>query len=352
MLRIVLYAISRPRCSIPRVYRGSPRCLSNTVSVRVRPLRYAVPWKVGVLLGFGVMGGVSLTAIKYFKWDRTSNCQSQVTSDPVLNVMAAEKTVYQFGMIQRLHLAARFVYLCIIFTPAVTLYLLSQLFGSSSLAKSSWNWILFTLESAGPAFIKLGQWASTRRDLFPDDFCATLSALHLNCHPHSWAETEQLMEANFGPNWQDTLDIEDHTPIGCGCVAQVYRGRLYHHGDEAVEPAGGSVSISSGNRMIRALEADEMVSSVGESTTQGGDITVDDVRGQPVAVKVLHPNIEEKMEQDIFLMKYIASWIDFVFPAVYWVALTECVDEFSIIMEKQVSLLLPFLPGSGSPLGT
>ena len=341
MLRTVLCAISRPRCSLPSVYRKSPRCLSNTVSVRVGPWRYAVPWKVGVLLGFGVMGGVSLTAIKYFKWDRTSNCQSQVAFDPTSSVMAAEKTVHQFGVIQRLHLAARFMYLCVIFTPAATLYLLSQLFGSDALANISWNWIVSALQSAGPAFIKLGQWASTRRDLFPDDFCATLSALHLSCHPHPWAETQRLMEANFGPNWQDTLDIKDRTPIGCGCVAQVYRGRLYRHGDEPVEPASGNVSIASGDRMIRAMEGGEMVG--GEmadvtATAKGEDITTDDARGQPVAVKVLHPNIEERMEQDIFLMKYIASWIDLVYPAVYWVALTECVDEFSIIMEKQVGV--------------
>ena len=34
------------------------------------------------------------------------------------------------------------------------------------------------LESAGPAFIKWGQWAATRHDLFPPDFCAILEHLH------------------------------------------------------------------------------------------------------------------------------------------------------------------------------
>ncbi len=35
-----------------------------------------------------------------------------------------------------------------------------------------------TLESAGPAFIKWGQWAATRHDLFPPDFCTALEQLH------------------------------------------------------------------------------------------------------------------------------------------------------------------------------
>lgn len=34
------------------------------------------------------------------------------------------------------------------------------------------------LEAAGPAFIKWGQWAATRHDLFPPDFCEVLEQLH------------------------------------------------------------------------------------------------------------------------------------------------------------------------------
>jgi aarF domain-containing kinase len=34
------------------------------------------------------------------------------------------------------------------------------------------------LEAAGPAFIKWGQWAATRHDMFPPDFCEALEQLH------------------------------------------------------------------------------------------------------------------------------------------------------------------------------
>ena len=56
----------------------------------------------------------------------------------------------------------------------------------------------------------------------------------------------------------------------------------------------------------------------------------------PIAVKVLHPGVVEAMEVDITLMKYVASWVDYVYPDVHWVALKECVDQFSEIMTKQV----------------
>lgn len=34
-----------------------------------------------------------------------------------------------------------------------------------------WTWLLFSLQHAGPTLIKLGQWASTRRDIFSKAFC-------------------------------------------------------------------------------------------------------------------------------------------------------------------------------------
>ena len=111
-----------------------------------------------------------------------------------------------------------------------------------------------------------------------------------------------MLEGSFGPGWQETLEIVNHAPIGSGCVAQVYEGKLHHSPED---PAG----------------------------TGGG---VDPKASVPVAVKVLHPNILQKMQQDIFLMKYMASWVDTLYPDVHWVALTECVDEFTIILEKQV----------------
>lgn len=289
--------------------RQGPRTFRFLNKAASPPIRlYAIPRNVRVLLGLGVMGGVGLSVVKYFKSDRTSNCQSKSLT-PHLSVPAAELSVHQFGAIQRLKLALRFTYLCCVFSPALTLYALSWLLGSATLAHFSWRYVLFVLQNTGPAFIKLGQWASTRRDLFPDDFCSTLSALHLRCHPHSWKQTVVLMEASFGPNWQETVCIEDHTPIGSGCVAQVYQGRLHHHGDDGDD---GDMDSS-----------DKKLTSTSDTL---------------IAVKVLHPNIVERMEEDTCLMKYVASWVDYLYPDVYWVAFTECVDEFTVIMEKQVKM--------------
>jgi aarF domain-containing kinase len=59
---------------------------------------------------------------------------------------------------------------------ALTAPLVGDLLGIS---RARWLRLLrWTLEKAGPAFIKWGQWAATRHDLFPPDFCAELEQLH------------------------------------------------------------------------------------------------------------------------------------------------------------------------------
>lgn len=44
---------------------------------------------------------------------------------------------------------------------------------------------------SGPAFIKWGQWASTREDIFPPAFCAVLSELHDRAPTHPAEQVRQ-----------------------------------------------------------------------------------------------------------------------------------------------------------------
>lgn len=98
-----------------------------------------------------------------------------------------------------------------------------------SLVSSRWAsyWLdalLWVTESSGPTFIKLGQWASTRRDIFPQEFCDRFSKLHVKVRPHSWAHTKQCLRRAFGEGWREVFLFESKEPVGSGCVAQVYRG--------------------------------------------------------------------------------------------------------------------------------
>lgn len=310
-----------------------PSSLIKQLQSRTSPVGSGVAYKARLVLGIGVASGITVSLLKYVDGGGTYSCSSSYPSqDWTLHTTpgvrhsidlseTAKVSVQQFSLVQRLYLVIRFMYLCFLFSPAALLYGMSHVLGRPSLAGYGWRYILSVLETAGPAFIKLAQWASMRRDLFTEDFCQTLSWLHVCCPCHSWPETVQQLEQSLGPHWKDQLVIDDHTPIGSGCVAQVYEGRLYVGGGEGRVSGGGEGRISGGI-------------SGGEGGKVGGGDSSD--RVAHVAVKVLHPNIVMKVKRDIYLMKYVTSWVDTVYPDVYWVALTECVDQFSSIMERQV----------------
>ena len=244
--------------------------------------------------------------------------------------------VNQFGLFQKICLTLRLAYLCVLFFPAVALYSLSSLFKRPTLSDLAWRYALFAIQIAGPAFIKLGQWASSRRDLFGEDFCLILSRLHIWCDPHPWEGTVRTLEENLGKGWREHLVIAHHDPIGSGCVAQVYKGYL---NSEAVR----SENVVDGfdySRSVENLYLANCRSSFNgaDRAERNGNISNVDKMDSfiPIAVKVLHPGIVESMQRDICLMKYVAGWADYVYPDLYWVALKECVDEFSKVMWKQV----------------
>ncbi|XP_015174404.1 PREDICTED: uncharacterized aarF domain-containing protein kinase 2-like isoform X2 [Polistes dominula] len=61
---------------------------------------------------------------------------------------------------------------------------------------------------------------------------------------------------------------------------------------------------------------------------------------QPVAVKVLHPGIKSHMKRDLKIMRMISKLITYLVPDLHWLSLTDCIDEFSLMMEQQVDLRL------------
>ncbi len=131
--------------------------------------------------------------------------------------------------------------------------------GTSILSKVAWKYTLYTIQKLGPAFIKISQWASTRRDIFPHNICDRLSELNDGTFFHSWDHTHKVLCKSLGTDYRDWLEINENDIIGSGSVAQVYTGLW---------------------------------------------------KGQKrVAVKVLHPNIHEHVERDLLLMMRAADII-------------------------------------------
>lgn len=116
--------------------------------------------------------------------------------------------------------AARAIHLLFNFTPLILLaplvYWRPERFGGRF-----HTILLWCLERSGPTFIKLGQWASTRPDIFPKDMTDTLTKLHNSVHQHSMDQTWKILEDGFSAHPSRVLLSLDPEPVGSGCIAQV-----------------------------------------------------------------------------------------------------------------------------------
>ena len=80
-----------------------------------------------------------------------------------------------------------------LFAPAAVLIPVAYTTQNAAPAISdlTWEYILYGIEVAGPTFIKLSQWASTRSDLFPQEFCLRFARLQDATRGHSWKEVRE-----------------------------------------------------------------------------------------------------------------------------------------------------------------
>lgn len=195
-----------------------------------------------------------------------------------------------------------------------------------------YQFLVKQMERAGPTFVKLGQWAGSRRDLFPDELCNQLSKLHSNNKPHSMSYTRQVLERVFRCKFEDVFASFDEEPVGVGAVGQVYKGVLYQHllPRDYVEDA--TQQEHEQNRLHEAAEniGRELALTFEHDTSAH-------VHGAAVAIKVLHPNVHQVIFQDIKILQFFAGLVNLL-PGMRWVSLPEEVDTFAKLMVSQLDL--------------
>lgn len=76
----------------------------------------------------------------------------------------------------------------------------------------------------------MGQWASTRRDLFSDKNCDALSCLQSDITAQPWKSTKLTIESELGCSIDKIFQLFDSVPVGVGAVAQVNQmfKKFYH----------------------------------------------------------------------------------------------------------------------------
>ena len=119
-----------------------------------------------------------------------------------------------------LALIIRALHLLLIFLPGLLTAPLAVL--PISPIRRVWFWIVrISLARAGTAFIKWGQWAACRPDMFPERLCAELAELHSNAPVHSFGHTRREVEASFNCTLEEIFQTFDKKPLASGSIAQV-----------------------------------------------------------------------------------------------------------------------------------
>ena len=82
----------------------------------------------------------------------------------------------------------------------------------------------FVLQDLGPSFVKLGQIASTRADLLPEEVIAELKMLQEEVKTIPWEAVREAIEAELGGPVGELYVRVDEKPLASASIAQVHRG--------------------------------------------------------------------------------------------------------------------------------
>ena len=187
-----------------------------------------------------------------------------------------------------LQLACRAVRLGVNFAPVLSTSGLALI--SPKFRQAVWyKWIAGCIGSSGAAWIKWGQWSSTRNDMFPDALCRELSTLHADAPAHGFGFSRNQLESSLGlapQTLEHVFDSFDPQPLASGSIAQVHKA---------------------------------------------------EINGKLLAVKVRHPKVAQLIDMDFRLMSLAARVFDYV-PGLRWLRIRDSVEQFSSTMAAQAHL--------------
>ncbi|CAI5476025.1 unnamed protein product [Closterium sp. Yama58-4] len=153
--------------------------------------------------------------------------------------------------------------------------------------------LLFALRRGGAAFIKWGQWASTREDLLPPSLCLVLGSLQDHAPTHSFSHTRRAVQKYLGCALEDLFVEFEREALASGSIAQVHRARV----------RGACAHVP-----------------------------------EWVVVKVRHPRVGLRIKQDFEVMAGVAAVVDRV-PGLRWIRrLQDSLEQFSHTMREQADL--------------
>ncbi len=151
------------------------------------------------------------------------DCQKIVVETTTSVVDKSHASPWWQNVITILKVVFRTLQMTVLLTPLIVMAPFALYIDS---LKDPWFQLLVKIiQECGPVYVKLGQWASTRQDIFPRVLCNHLSHLQRRANTHDWKHTQEILKENYGDRVADIFESFDETPIGSGCCAQVYKAK-------------------------------------------------------------------------------------------------------------------------------
>ena len=153
-------------------------------------------------------------------------------------------------------------------------------------SKSVGERIRIVLEELGPTFVKLGQIASTRRDLIPEEIIRELEKLQDHVPPFSFQEVREIVQNELGEEIENIFLHFEDVPLAAASIGQVHRATLRN--------------------------------------------------GEQVAVKIQRPNITTVIETDLEILQDLATLAEQRSELAAKYQIRDMIDEFSKSLREEL----------------
>lgn len=147
-----------------------------------------------------------------------------------------------------------------------------------------------SLQELGPTFIKLGQIASTRRDIVPEPIAKELEKLQDDVQCFSYEQVESIFMEAFGQSPNELFVDFAMTPLATASIGQVHRAEL--------------------------------------------------PTGEIVAIKIQRPNIKETMNTDLDILFHIARLIEEKTKWGKTYQIVDMIEDFSTSLRNELDYLM------------